>query len=58
MHKTIGGSIDPNIGSKTKIFQGVALDPIKWGYGYASNPLWHTPLLHNWRNEGGAPRPL
>ena len=27
MHKTIGGSAQPNIGS------------IKWGYGYPSNPL-------------------
>ena len=39
MHKTIGGSAQPNIGSKTKIFQGVAPDLIKWGYGYPSNPL-------------------
>ena len=28
MHKTIGGSAQPNIGSATK-----------WGYGYPSNPL-------------------
>ena len=39
MHKTIGGSAQPNIGSKTKIFWGAAPDPIKWGYGYPSNPL-------------------
>ena len=39
MHKTIGGSAQPNIGSKTKIFWGAALDPIKWGYEYPSNPL-------------------
>ena len=34
MHKTISGSFHPNIGSKTKIFKGATLDPIKWGYGY------------------------
>ena len=39
MHKTIGRSTQPNIGSKTKIFRGVAPDPIKWGYEYPSNPL-------------------
>jgi len=39
MHRTIGGSAQPNIGSKTKIFRGAALDPIKWGYGCPSNPL-------------------
>src|ERR1700722_8853116 len=39
MHKTIGGSAQPNIGSKTKIFWGATPDPIKWGYGYATNPL-------------------
>src|ERR1700735_3276154 len=39
MHKTIGVSAQPNIGSKTKIFRGTALDPIKWDYGYPSNPL-------------------
>src|ERR1700686_991080 len=39
MHKTIGGSAQPNIGSKTKIFRGAPPDPIKWGYGYPSNPL-------------------
>ena len=38
-HKTIGGSAQPNIGSKTKIFRSAAADPIKWGYSYASNPL-------------------
>jgi len=37
-HKTIGGSAQPNIGSKTKIFWGTAPNPIKWGYGYASKP--------------------
>jgi len=39
MRRTIGGSAQPNIGSKTKIFRGAALDPIKWGYGCPSNPL-------------------
>jgi len=39
MHRTIGGSAQPNIGSKTKIFWGAAVDPIKWGYGCPSNPL-------------------
>ena len=39
MHKTIGGFIQSNIGSKTKIFWGAALDSIKWGYGCSSNPL-------------------
>jgi len=39
MHKTIRGSAHPNIGSKTKIFRDVALDPIMWGYGCPSNPL-------------------
>jgi len=33
MHRTIGGSAQPNIGSKTKTFWGAAPDPIKWGYG-------------------------
>ena len=40
MHKTIGGSSQPNICSKTKIFRGVATDPIEWGYLHPSNPLW------------------
>ena len=44
MHKTIGGSTHPNIGSKNKIFWGAALDPIEWAYGYPSNPLWPSPL--------------
>ena len=39
MDKTIGGSAQPNIRSKTKIFPGATLDPIKWGYGCLSNPL-------------------
>jgi len=39
MHITIGGSAQPNIGSKTKIFQGAAPNPINWGYGCPSNPL-------------------
>ena len=39
MHKTIGGSTQPNIGSKTKISRAVAPDPIKWGYECPSNPL-------------------
>ena len=39
MHRTIGGSAQPNIGSKTKIFQGAASNPIKLGYGCPSNPL-------------------
>jgi len=39
MYRTIGGSDQPNIASKTKIFWGATLDPIKWGYGCPSNPL-------------------
>ena len=39
MHKNIGGSAQPNIGSKTKISWGAAPDPIKWGYRCPSNPL-------------------
>jgi len=39
MHKNIGGSAQPNIGSKTKIFQGAAPDPIERGYLHPSNPL-------------------
>ena len=54
MHKTIGGFAQPNIGSKTKIFRGVASDPIKWGYRYTSHPLWPPlPTLQNRRNEVG-----
>ena len=34
MHRTIGGSAQPNIGSKTKIFRGS-----DGGYGCPSNPL-------------------
>ena len=52
MHKTIGGSTQPNIGSKTKIFQGASPDHIKWGHGYASNPCNPYPL-QNRCNEGG-----
>ena len=44
MHKTVGGSTQHNIGSKTKNFQGTTLDPIKWGYEYTSNVLWPPPL--------------
>src|ERR1700690_70126 len=48
MHKTIGGSAQPNIGSKTKIFRGATPDPIKWCYGYPSNPLslWLGGNMH------------
>ena len=52
MHKTIGGSAPPNIGSKTKIFQGATPDPIKWGYGYPSNPL-----LTMWKEYNTAQKP-
>ena len=47
MHRTIGGSTQPNIGSKTKIFRGAAPDPIKWGYGCPSNPLLTTWKEYN-----------
>ena len=40
MHKTIGRSAQPNIGSKNKIFKGVAPNPIEWGYLHPSNVLW------------------
>jgi len=62
MHKTIGGFAQPNIGSKTKIFRGVASDPIKWGYRYTSHPLWPPlpPPPHATKSaqRSGAPPPL
>ena len=47
MHKTIGGFVQPNIGSKTKIFWGAATDPIKWGYLCPSNSLLTTCKEYN-----------
>ena len=47
MHKTIGGSAQPNTGSQTKIFHVTAPDPINRGYGCASNPLLTTWKEYN-----------
>jgi len=58
MHKTIGGSAQPKIGSKTKIFRGAAPDPIKWGYGYTSNPLWPPLATQSVQQRGWSAPPL
>ena len=58
MHKTMGGSAQPNIGSKTKIFQGIAPDPIEWGYLHPSNPMWPPCYVIRATKGGGSAPPL
>ena len=58
MHKTIGRSAQPNIGSKKQNFLGRCLGPHKGGLPTPLKPLV-TPPVHNQRNEGrGDPPPL
>ena len=52
MHKTIGRSAQPNIGSKNQNFSGRCPGPHRRGLPAPLKPPVN-PLLHNRHNEGG-----